>query len=210
MFVSADRYIPQCAPQSSRLRRRSFIVWSVVAVGALLIVSLLIAAPLALSHQHNFLALMLYQTFSHVCHQMPERSFYIEGQPYAVCARCTGLYVGLAFGALLYPLARSLRRRDTPARAWLIVAAAPTIIDFALNFFGLWSNTHLSRLMTGALLGAVSAFYVIPGLVDLSQIDWRRFLARPAAPLDRDTQAAAYPPNDHAALSDYSSPWRRI
>jgi hypothetical protein len=41
-------------------------------------------------------------------------------------------------------------------------------VDFALGFFGVWQNTHLSRFLTALLLGAVTAFYVVPGVVDLS------------------------------------------
>ncbi len=95
-----------------------------------------------------------------------------------MCARCFGLYAGFAAGVMLYPLVRSLGKRDTPARAWLIIAAVPTTVDFALGFFGLWENTHLSRSVTGALLGAVAALYVVPGLVDVSQTDWRRYFGK--------------------------------
>jgi uncharacterized membrane protein len=75
---------------------------------------------------------------------------------------------------------RSLRRTDTPPRQWLFVAAAPLAIDFFLGFFGLWENTHLSRFVTGALLGAVSVVYVMPGLIDLSLMHWRRGAGRKA------------------------------
>jgi hypothetical protein len=54
-----------------------------------------------------------------------------------------------------------------PGRAWLLAAALPTAVDFALGFFGVWENTHLSRFLTALLLGAVTAFYVVPGVVDL-------------------------------------------
>ena len=35
-----------------------------------------------------------------VCHQRPERSFHVAGVQLPVCARCTGLYVSGAAGAL--------------------------------------------------------------------------------------------------------------
>src|SRR5918997_716165 len=73
-----------------------------------------------------------------------------------------------AAGALAYPLARPLARRDLPARGWLVAAAVPTSVDFALGFFGLWENTHASRFLTASLLGAVVAFYFVPGAVDLA------------------------------------------
>ena len=73
------------------------------------------------------------------------------------------------------PLARSLTSTDPPRRRWLILAAVPLLIDFSLTYFGVWSNTHLTRFSTGALLGAVAVFYVIPGLVELSSTIMQRF-----------------------------------
>ncbi|MCA1594754.1 MAG: hypothetical protein LC754_19425, partial [Acidobacteria bacterium] len=52
--------------------------------------------------------------------------------------------------------------------------ALPTTVDFALGFFGVWENTHLSRFLTAVLLGAVAAFFIVPGLVDLNCTRFRR------------------------------------
>jgi uncharacterized membrane protein len=92
----------------------------------------------------------------------------LAGQQFAVCSRCTGLYAGFAFASLVYPLARSLKSSETPPRIWLILSAVPLAIDFGLGYFSIWQNNHLSRFTTGALLGAVAVFYIIPGLIDLS------------------------------------------
>jgi uncharacterized membrane protein len=151
-----------------------FIVWSIAATLTLAFVSLIVVAPVALAHGHNSSALVLYEMFRRVCHQIPERAFYLEGHPFAVCARCTGIYFGFAAGVLLYPLLRSLRRGDAPARKWLLIALVPALLDFMLGIFHLWENTHLSRSLTGTLLGAVGAFYVVPGLMDLSRMSFRQ------------------------------------
>jgi uncharacterized membrane protein len=153
------------------------IVWAITATLTLFFVSLIIIAPVALAHGYNSSAFVLYEMFSHACHQIPGRSFYIEGHPFAVCARCAGIYLGFAAGVLFYPLARSLGQGNAsapPARKWLLIALAPTLLDFTLGIFHLWENTHLSRLLTGALLGAVAAFYVMPGLIDLSLMSFQR------------------------------------
>jgi uncharacterized membrane protein len=150
------------------------IVWAITATVTLLFVSLIVIAPVALAHGHDSMALVIYNSFSKFCHQIPERSFYLDGHPFAVCARCTGIYFGFAAGVLCYPLARSLKRGAAPARQWLLAALVPTALDFALDFFGVWQNTHLSRSLTGALLGAVTAFYVVPGLLNLSRMRFRR------------------------------------
>ena len=85
-----------------------------------------------------------------------------------------GLYAGFAVAALVYPLARSLSRTDTPSRIWLVLATLPLGIDFALGYFSIWDNTHLSRFLTGALLSSVAVFYILPGLIDLSSAIARR------------------------------------
>ena len=159
----------------------SWLVWAGIVSISLSLVGLIIGAPLAQSTGHEAIGFTIYRAFSYLCHQLPERSFYLAGHQFAVCARCTGLYVGFAAASLGYPLVRSLKRTDTPARRWLLLAAAPMAIDVGLDMLGVWKNTHLSRLITGLLLGSVAAFYVIPGLIDLLNFDWRRLrLRRPA------------------------------
>jgi uncharacterized membrane protein len=142
------------------------------------LVATIIGAPLFQSSGHPAFASTIYKVFSYVCHQIPERSFHLAGQQFAVCSRCTGLYAGFAVAALVYPLTRSLTRTDTPRRRWLILAAVPLLIDFSLTYFGVWENTHLSRFSTGALLGTVAVFYVMPGLVELSSTIMRRFAGK--------------------------------
>lgn len=146
----------------------SFGVWAVVVSLALAILGLIVTAPLAQTNGHPEFAATIYQAFSYVCHQIPERSFHLAGHQFAVCSRCTGLYAGFAIASLVYPLTRSLRSTDTPPRIWLVLAALPLAIDFGLGYFSIWPNNHLSRFTTGALLGAVAVFYIVPGLIDLS------------------------------------------
>lgn len=152
----------------SRIRSAAFVVWFSVATVALAVLSAVIAAPLLNAQGHTGAAEAIYNTFSYLCHQIPERSFHLGAHKFGVCSRCTGLYSGFAFAALVYPLTRSLKRTDTPRIVWLILAAAPLAIDFSLTYFGIWSNTHLSRFSTGALLGATAVFYIVPGLIELS------------------------------------------
>jgi uncharacterized membrane protein len=146
----------------------ALLVWGVLAAFGLTIVALLIAAPIAVAQGHTEFAAAIYKTFSHLCHQIPERSFHLASHQFAVCSRCTGLYAGFAVATLAYPIVRSLKRTETPGIIWLLLAVVPLAIDFALGYFSIWQNNHLTRVVTGALLGAVGAFYVVPGLIDLS------------------------------------------
>jgi uncharacterized membrane protein len=172
MFAPADQYIRQCLPET-RTPKRSVIVWAITAIVTLSFVSLIIVAPLAAAAGHDSVALAIYAAFSKFCHQIRERSFDVAGHPLAVCARCTGIYFGFAAGVLVYPLLRSLKRTDTPARWWLLVALVPLAIDFTLGFSGVLENTQWSRFLTGALFGGVAAFYVVPGLLDMSRMRFR-------------------------------------
>jgi len=144
-------------------------IWVFTATIAITIVGLIIAAPLAQANGHAAFAFSIYNVFHFVCHQLPERSFHLAGYQFAVCARCTGLYSGFASATLLYPLARSLERTDTPSRIWLLLAAVPLGVDFGLGYFGIWENTHLTRFVTGALLSTTAVFYIMPGLIQLTR-----------------------------------------
>jgi len=139
-----------------------FLFWLGCVAIVLCAVGLILGAPLAAAYNHPQLAAVIYHSFKTVCHQIPERSFFIAGHQFAVCARCTGLYGGFSLVLLLYPLIRSLHSSDVPQVRWLFLAAAPLAIDFSLTFFGIWENTHTSRLLTGMLLGGVTVFYVMP------------------------------------------------
>ncbi len=151
------------------------MIWASVAAIAVGIVLLIVAAPLSQLAGYPAFASAIYTSFSYVCHQIPERSFHLASHKFAVCSRCTGLYSGFALAALVYPLARSLKRTDTPSRLWLILADAPLVIDFGLTYFGVWQNNHLTRFLTGALLSSAAVFYIVPGLVELSSAASRLF-----------------------------------
>ena len=165
----------------SRITPAAFAVWLFTSTIALAIVIAVVAAPLLNVQGHTATATTIYKAFSYLCHQIPERSFHLAGHPFAVCSRCTGLYAGFAFATLALPLARSLKRTDTPHLIWLLLSAAPLTIDFGLTYFEIWENNHFTRVTTGALFGAVAAIYVVPGLIELSVNLQRRFKSEPPA-----------------------------
>lgn len=205
MQATSNNYIPQTGSLY-----RPLLMWFIAAAGSLALMSLIIGAPLALESGHPFWGLTIYRAFSHVCHQIPERSFFVAGHPFAVCSRCTGLYAGFAVATVVYPVVRSLRQTEAPARKWLFMAAAPLVIDFSVGYLGLWENTQTSRFATGALLGAVAVFYVMPGLMDLSLRDWVKSKQTIANPGEQISPAQIFSPSVSAAPSDYSAPHRRI
>ncbi|HEX8069418.1 MAG TPA: DUF2085 domain-containing protein [Pyrinomonadaceae bacterium] len=167
MRAAVESYVAQCAPGGAAGARARW-AWALTLAGACAWLALVVCAPLARAAGHETLAELLYHPFGLVCHQQPARSYWLAGAPLAVCARCLGVYAGFALGVLCYPLVRPLARADVPARRWLVLALVPTGVDFLLGVTGLWANTHASRALTGALLGAAASFYVVPGLVGLT------------------------------------------
>jgi uncharacterized membrane protein len=176
--ASVENYVPQVSSPREVSRGRAVGAWLLACTGATLFVGLICAAPILESRGQGTAGWMIYRLFAPLCHQIPERSFYVAGHPLAVCARCTGVYAGFAACLFVYPLLRSLRRTDAPHRAWLVAAALPTTLDFLVNFTGLWHNTHLSRVSTGALLGAGAVFFTLPGLIDIVQTFGRNLSPR--------------------------------
>jgi uncharacterized membrane protein len=175
-------------------------VWLISTAIIIALVSLIVVAPLTVDN-HPEVANSLYGGFAAVCHQIPERSYFIAGHKLAVCSRCTGLYAGFVLTLLLYPLLRPLRSTDWPPPVWLVLGAMPMAIDFGLTFLGIWENTHTSRLLTGLLLGGVSVLYVMPGVAELTTRRTRQ---------SQPTFTLASPERMASAPSDYSAPDRRI
>ena len=164
MTGSAEDYVPQSLEPA--FRRQAVRVWaiatSVVAAWVLLIVidPLLKAAGVALaSTVHTF--------FGSICHQIPERSFFIAGEPFGVCSRCFGVYFGLFSGSALYPAVRRLDDIEPLPRFWLFLSLIPITVDWSLTVFGIWENTHLSRSLTGLVLGFACALYLVPAAVEI-------------------------------------------
>ena len=189
-------YIPQVVPT-----RRPLVFWAISATFVTLLVLQIVVAPLAQAGGYAALADGIYRGFAPFCHQLPDRSYFIDEHKFAVCSRCTGIYFGFALTMLVYPFVRSLRNAAFPARRWLVVATVPLAIDWSLTFFGIWENTHTSRLVTGLLLGSTAVFYVMPGIIDLS-FKTRRPPARAAEP-PRPTFTLVSPESIAAAPSDY-------
>jgi uncharacterized membrane protein len=187
--------------------RASVVLWGAAVFIMLVWMGMIIGAPIAAENGYSFFAFVIYRAFSNLCHQMPERSFHIFGHQFAVCARCTGIYSGLTLGFLIYPLFHSLRYAESPARIWLLLAPVPTGIDFMLGYSGVWENTHLSRLLTGAVLGIGCAFFIVPGLVDIAQTNWRNIFKKESSGTSIDEQKETL---KRDVPSDYSRPSLRI
>ncbi len=142
-------------------------MWIISSLVVGLWVFLILLAPFAAAHDWTNVSAPIYKFFSYLCHQMGERSFHVEDHSYAVCARCFGVYFGLLAGFLIYPLMRRVEVIEPFARFWLFLAMIPIAVDWLLGIFGIWENTHLSRFVTGTILGFACAVFIVPALVEI-------------------------------------------
>ncbi len=168
MPSSIENYVPQVAVK--KIRRRAFCVWSVFALLAAAWVFLILLAPIAEANNLTYLSIPIYKFFSYLCHQLPSRSFHLENHAFAVCSRCFGVYFGLVFGFVIYPFFRPIEEVEPLPRFWLFLALIPMGVDWTLGFFDIWENTHLSRFLTGLILGTACAVFIIPALAELAQL----------------------------------------
>ncbi|MCC5942286.1 MAG: DUF2085 domain-containing protein [Balneolaceae bacterium] len=88
-----------------------------------------------------------------VCHQMPQRSFSVNGVQMAVNTRCFGIFAGLLAGWVMIPFIVRLRAGKNWTLRLLLVTVMLQIADFVGNLIGLWVNTNISRFSLGLLLG---------------------------------------------------------
>jgi uncharacterized membrane protein len=116
-------------------------------------------ATLAASRAQNgslvyLFTLAVYGIGSVVCHQLPARSFHLWAAQMPVCARCTGIYAGAAFAALvaLTSLGRAFRH-DNP-RIAVALASAPTVATLVYEWTSGVTPSNWIRAVAGACLGA--------------------------------------------------------
>jgi uncharacterized membrane protein len=178
MPSSIENYAPQTLVRNRE--RQAFFAWGAIFFVALFWVSLILAAPIFKTYGYDAFSNSIYTFFGYLCHQISVRSFHYGEYPFAVCARCFGFYSGFFLGLVAYPLVRRLSDTDSFPRIWLFLAMIPMGVDWSLGVFGIWENTHLSRLVTGAILGAACAFFIVPALVEINHFLCDKF-ERPKA-----------------------------
>ncbi|NNE98624.1 MAG: DUF2085 domain-containing protein [Pyrinomonadaceae bacterium] len=168
MTEPAENYTSQIVLQN--LKKKAYWLWGSVLFIVAVWVLIILAAPIAKANELIGISNPIYSFYSYICHQIPSRSFHILEHQFAVCSRCFGVYFGLLLGMLIYPLIRSMDEIEPFPRFWLILALVPMVIDWSLTFFGIWENTHFTRVSTGLILGIACAIFIVPALVELSQM----------------------------------------
>ena len=80
------------------------------------------------------------------CHQMPERSFFIRGNPSPACARCTGVIIGNILAYATFFICR------LPLEFY-VMGCVVMFVDWCIQYIGICSSTNLRRLITGIIGG---------------------------------------------------------
>ncbi|RLI85976.1 MAG: DUF2085 domain-containing protein [Candidatus Altiarchaeales archaeon] len=123
---------------------------------------LIILAPYLMSIHREFAANLIYFLFSPVCHQLPERSFFLFGYKLAVCARCTAIYFGFLITSLIYPLFKRIDNKETPGKWLLILSLIPMGLDGGIQLVTSYESTNQIRAITGGIFGIILPLYIIP------------------------------------------------
>lgn len=80
------------------------------------------------------------------CHQMPERSFFIKGFQFPVCARCTGVIISAILATIVF------FRKKLPI--WLCISMSSIMLfDWGMQYLKIKESTNSRRLITGLIGG---------------------------------------------------------
>jgi uncharacterized membrane protein len=143
----------------------------------------ILAAPILAFYSCHKTAVCLYFSFSGICHQIPDRSFFLLGHSLPVCHRCSGIYLGLLLGSLID--GRFVQRSRRARRVWIFSACVPMFLDFVLSYSGLWAGTAHTRFFTGMWFGCLMSALLVRGVAEfLANAPWRR-LATGSSPLKK-------------------------
>ena len=131
-----------------------------LAAAAFFWLAMLVIAPYAVSSGEAPVAgALIYRAGAVVCHQRADRSFHLAGLQLPVCARCTGLYASGAVAALAAWMGFPVLPRRT--RLMLLLAALPTAITVALEWWGVAQFSNSTRALASVPLGGAAAWIFV-------------------------------------------------
>jgi len=112
------------------------------------------------------------------CHQLANRSYFLNDNQMPFCARDVGLFLGLVLG---FGFATFVRWKIHPVL--VLVGLVPIAIDGGLQFVSSYESTNPLRLATGTLAGLVLALLFAHFLFVIEE-DRARPKPIPAGPLN--------------------------
>jgi uncharacterized membrane protein len=141
--------------------------------GAILYAGLPWLSPLAQASGHPLIGELLFRIYTPLCHQLPERSFFVCGHQVGFCHRCVAMYSAIVAVGLLFGLLRRRIRPISLKTGGLLLL--PILIDglthmvddlSGLGFRGggaaIGTLNFWLRMITGALVGVAMLLAVYP------------------------------------------------
>ncbi|TET79641.1 MAG: DUF2085 domain-containing protein [Candidatus Cloacimonadota bacterium] len=104
-----------------------------------------------------------------VCHQLPEKSIFIEGKQLPVCARDTGIYFGSLISLFFILFSRRRRSNSIPVpyiSFTFVFFMLLMGVDAVSSYVGFRETTNSIRLLTGLLVGISLPLFMYPILID--------------------------------------------
>lgn len=88
-----------------------------------------------------------------MCHQRSDRSFFIKGKKFPICARCTGILIGYIVGIILAIITHC------QYYAYFTLLLIPMIFDGGIQQIFSVESTNIRRLITG-IAGGIGIIYI--------------------------------------------------
>ncbi|MEZ4591863.1 MAG: DUF2085 domain-containing protein [Chloroflexota bacterium] len=170
---------PFWAGMRQSLQNRRVMALGIVLL-ALLVMGWYAVTDVTHLHEHDTLLTAGDYVGAALCHRITSRSFVINGRQIPLCARCTGMYLGVAISFAVLFLAGRERRTDLPPLPILLVLigfigamgvdGVNSYTHFFPNFPHVYEPRNWLRLVTGMGTGLAMGVLVFPALM---QTLWR-------------------------------------
>ena len=138
------------------MKRDTKIVMAVVAAIPAIILSASTLTAWAIAHGASMRWRLLFRL---ICHGIPSRCIEAFGVPMPICARCTGIYLGLIAGLLAFALIPFVTEKLM--RTISFIAVTPLAIDGLTQLARLRESTNPLRLATGIAAGLAFGMWVL-------------------------------------------------
>jgi uncharacterized membrane protein len=138
------------------MRRDTKILMAVLAPVPALLLAISALASWALAHGASWKWRL---PFKLICHGFPERCLTLFGVPMPICARCTGIYIGLLAGLLAFAAVPWV---SAQVMRWVALAAVtPLAIDGLTQLVRLRTSTNPLRMTTGVVAGFAFGLWIL-------------------------------------------------
>ena len=100
-----------------------------------------------------------------ICHQLPERSFMVDGRYLPFCARDTGIYIGIFSSLVFLYFSKKYRATMIPnikVSLCLLMMLMPLAVDGLGSYLHFYETNNVNRMVTGILFGTALPFFLIP------------------------------------------------